>query len=233
MSFGGAASTPLAAGCTDLSDLLIEYRRVIDTLSLTRLDFDVEGTWVADSASISRRNQAIVTLQSEYPALEVWYTLPVNPSGLTPDGVAVIADALAQGVTLAGVNVMTMDYGDAAAPDPDGQMGQYAIDAVTALHSQLDAAYADAGIPMTDAQLWARTAATPMIGLNDVVTETFYLSDADQLTAFAADNGMGMLSMWSLNRDHPCPDSTWVQLTCSSSPDQKTDWEFMHRLRGE
>jgi chitinase len=192
----------------------------------------VEGAWLADSASVSRRNEAIVTLQSEYPSLEIWYTLPVLPSGLTLDGVAVIEDALSRGVDLAGVNVMTMDYGDSAAPDPDGQMGRYAIDAVTALHGQLGSAYVAAGESLSDSQLWSKVGATPMIGLNDVVTETFYLSDADELASFASERGMGMLSMWSVNRDHSCPDSQWVELTCSSSPDQKVDWEFMGRLSG-
>ena len=233
VSFGGAASTPLASGCTDPAALLGEYRRVIDALDLTRIDFDVEGAWLADDESVARRNAAVASLQAEYPGLEVWYTLPVLPSGLTPDGVAVLDDALARGVDIAGVNVMTMDYGDGAAPDPDGQMGQYAIDAVTALHAQLGQAYTDAGDPQPDAALWARTAATPMIGLNDVLTETFYLTDADQLAAFAAAQGMGMLSMWSVNRDHACPDSQYVELTCSSSPDQTADWEFMSALAGE
>ena len=125
---------------------------------------------------------------------------------------------------------MTMDYGDSAAPNPDGQMGAYAIDAVTALQQQLDTLYRDAGTPQSDEWLWARTAATPMIGLNDVITETFYLSDAAELSAFAHSRGMGMLSMWSVNRDHPCPDSSYVQLTCSSSPDQEDDWEFTRAL---
>ena len=71
-----------------------------------------------------------------------------------------------------------------------------------------------------------------MIGLNDVLTETFTLEDARELSDFARANGMAMLSMWSVNRDHPCPDSSVVQLTCSSSTDQDADWQFMAVLGG-
>ncbi len=236
VSFGGAAGTPLAVACTDPGQLVDQYLQVIDRLDLTHIDFDVEGGWLADDASVQRRNLAITQLQAhaaaEGRALDVWFTLPVLPSGLTPDGVDLLADALRQGVEIAGVNVMTMDYGDSAAPNPDGRMGAYAIEAVTALHGQLDNLYDAAGTPLSDEQLWARTAATPMIGLNDVLTEIFYLSDAEDLASFARAEGMGMLSMWSTNRDHPCPESSYVQLTCSSSPDQTEDWEFTSVLGG-
>jgi chitinase len=68
---------------------------------------------------------------------------------------------------------------------------------------------------------------TPMIGRNDVLTEVFHLTDAAELATFAAANDVGMLSMWSVNRDHPCPSNLGVSLTCSSDPQQSTDWAFM------
>ncbi len=233
VSLGGAAGTPLAAACGDVPSLLAAYREVVDQLELSRLDFDVEGTWVADHApggSVTRRAQAAAQLQAELAAegrsLDIWLTLPVLPTGLTPDGEAVVEAMLAAGVKLAGVNVMTMDYGDSAAPDPDGQMGAYGIQAVTALHAQLDTAFAAAGQALGQEALWARIGTTPMIGLNDVISETFHLEDARQTRAFAEEMGLGWISMWSLQRDHPCPERSYVDLTCSSSPDQSQDWEF-------
>jgi len=234
VSFGGAANTPLAAACGDVTSLTAQYRRVVDTLSLTHIDFDVEGYWVADAASLQRRAQAAAALQSELAAagepLAIWLTLPVLPSGLTPDGVAAVEAMLEAGVVLAGVNIMAMDYGDGAAPDPDGQMGAYAVEALESLHAQLSVSYAGEG--MSDAALWARTGVTPMIGLNDVTTETFYLSDAEVLLNFAQKKGIGQLSMWSLNRDHPCPEQTWVGLDCSSTPDQTGAYQFSEVFSG-
>ncbi len=236
-SLGGAASIPLEVACPDASALAHQLRIIVDTLGLKALDFDVEGAWLADDASVRRRNAAIMQLQTELAAegrtVDVWFTLPVLPTGITPDGEALLADALAQGVAIAGVNVMTMDYGDGAAPDPEGQMGTYAIEAVTALHAQMTTLWQDAGLTPSPATTWSRIGATPMIGLNDVLTETFTLDDAAQLRAFAVDQGMGLLSMWSVNRDHPCPDSESVQLTCSSTEDQTEDWQFIGALGGD
>jgi len=236
VAFGGAAGTPLGAACGDEDALQTELRRVVDTLDLTRLEFDVEGYWLADDASISRTNLAIAGLQADLAgegrSLEVWFTLPVLPSGLTSDGVALIDDALGAGVDIGGINVMAMDYGDSAAPDPDGQMGEYAIEAATSLHDQMVSAWARAGLSTSSDALWAKVGVTPMIGLNDVTTETFTLDDAATLRAFSDSTGIGLLSMWSVNRDHACPGRTWVDTTCSSTDDQTEDWQFSAALGG-
>ena len=224
VSFGGAANTPIEAACSTVSEVVSQYERVITALSLTRIDFDIEGSWVADASSIARRSEAIAVLQASYTSpLHIWYTLPVLPSGLTSEGLAVLQSALDYGVVLDGINVMTMDYGDGTAPNPDGQMGQYGIDAVVALHGQLADMYGDS---KTDAELWAMVGSTPMIGQNDVQSEIFYLSDAEQTLDFANQNGLGMLGMWSINRDHPCAEQVaWAQPDCHGLTDI-TDWAF-------
>ena len=126
-------------------------------------------------------------------------------------------------MVLDGVNVMTMDYGDGTAPNPDGQMGQYGIDAITALHDQLATIY---GGSKTDAELWAMVGSTPMIGQNDVQSEVFYVADAEQTLNFAQQNGVGMLGMWSINRDHPCAEQVeWAQPGCNGLVDVG-DWGY-------
>jgi hypothetical protein len=42
---------------------------------------------------------------------------------------------------------------------------------------------------------------TPLIGINDDPAEIFTLANAQQLTSFAQQNGIGGLSMWELPRD--------------------------------
>lgn len=54
--------------------------------------------------------------QDANPGLVVSFTLPVLPVGLTADGVNLLRDAKAKGVRLDVLNIMTMDYGDSAAP---------------------------------------------------------------------------------------------------------------------
>ncbi len=220
ISFGGATGIELADSISDVNTLQAEYQKVIDAYQLTRVDFDIEGAAILHTEAVDRRSQAIAGLQAEATAegreLYVSFTLPVLPTGLTPGGLYVLESALNHGVHIDEVNIMAMDYGDSAAPNPDGQMGEYAIQAATSLFNQLQVVYNTAGIAKTDDQLWHTIAVTPMIGLNDVTTETFYLQDAQELLDFAQEKGLTRLSMWSLNRDRYQSGVTYVSPTSSS-----------------
>lgn len=202
ISFGGANGRELAEAITDVNALKTAYQKVIDTYQATQLDFDIEGASQADRASVDRRSQALAALQRDAAAagrpLSIWLTLPVLPTGLTADGLYVVQSAIRYGVSLAGVNIMAMDYGDSAAPNPQRKMGDYAIQAATSTFNQLKGLY---GTSKTDGQLWQMIGVTPMIGLNDVTTEVFDQQEARELVAFAEQMGMGRISMWSLNRD--------------------------------
>lgn len=44
------------------------------------------------------------------------FTLPVLPAGLTADGVKLLESCVKHGVRVDVLNIMTMDYGDSAAP---------------------------------------------------------------------------------------------------------------------
>lgn len=216
-SFGGAAGQELAQVITDVKTLTAAYQTVITNYSLTHIDFDIEGAAVADHASIDRRSQALAALQQTAAAagkpLEIWFTLPVLPTGLTADGLYVLQSALKYGVKIGGVNVMTMDYGDSAAPNPAGHMGDYAIQAANSLFAQLQTLY---GTAKTSTQLWQMIGVTPMIGVNDMTSEVFDLAAAQQLTTFAQQHGMARISMWSLNRDTAGSAKSYVDTTSSS-----------------
>ncbi len=208
VSFGGQANDELASVCTDADDLEAAYASVIDRYDLTTIDLDLEGT-ALDNGSNERRAEAVAALQAAAKAdkrdLAVWLTLPVTPDGLATNGTDTVAAFLAAGVDLAGVNIMTMDYGDSK--DEDASMLDAAEDALTATHRQLGILYDQADISLTDGTLWSKLGATPMIGQNDVAGEVFTLDDAAGLSAFAAEKGLGRLSMWSLNRDTTCGSS--------------------------
>ncbi len=228
VSFGGAAGRELAEVITDVDALQAEYQQVIDAYQLTRIDFDIEGAALLHKDVIDRRSQVIAALQQEAAAegreLHVAFTLPVLPSGLTPGGVYVLESALRYGVRIDEINIMTMDYGDSAAPNPDGQMGEYAIEAATNLFAQIQKVYADAGIARTEQQIWGQIAVTPMIGLNDVTTEVFYLQDAQEVVDFAKEKGLARIAMWSLNRDRFDANVSYVSTTSSSTPQDPFDF---------
>lgn len=227
VSFGGASGRELAQVITTVADLTAAYRSVIQTYGLTHVDFDIEGTAGADRASIDRRNQAIAILQQEAGAggreLSVRFTLAVLPTGLDAAGLYVLQSAKAYGVRVDLVNIMAMDYGDNAAPNPQGRMGEYAIQAATSLYSQLAALY---GSGQTEAKRWAMIGVTPMIGLNDVTTETFTQQDARRLEAWAAQHQIGLLSMWSLNRDRQNAGGAVGYVDTNSSSVTQTPNEF-------
>jgi chitinase len=205
VSFGGQLNNELATGCTDPDALEAAYASVVDRYELSTIDLDIEGDALADSAAGDRRATAIAALQTAKRAagdeLAVWLTLPVAPSGLTADATDTVAQMLDVGVDLAGVNVMTMNYGSSRGSD---SMADASIDALKATHRQLDALYSKAGIELNDATIWSKIGATPMAGQNDAKGDVFGLADAQALNAFAVQQGLGRMSLWSLNRDVTC-----------------------------
>ncbi|MFJ7158697.1 cellulose binding domain-containing protein [Streptomyces sp. NPDC101118] len=209
VSFGGAAGSELGLVCGSADALAAAYGKVVDTYKLTRVDFDIEGAALPDTAANTRRAKAIAELQRRHPGLDVSFTLPVMPEGLTQPGIDLLADAKRNGVAISAVNIMAMDYG----PAYSGDMGGYAIQAATATQAQVKSV-----LGLSDAAAWKTVAVTPMIGVNDVVTEVFTVDDATQLAGFARSKGLAWLAMWSGARDRQCPGGAKNQAdaTCSS-----------------
>ncbi|MGW1839344.1 chitinase [Streptomyces sp. NPDC002067] len=209
VSFGGADGFELGLVCDSAEALTAAYAKAVDRYRLTAVDFDIEGRALGRTAANTRRARAIARLQRTHPDLDVSLTLPAMPDGLTDDGVRLVADARRHGVTVSTVNIMAMDYG----PSHDGDMGRYAIEAATATRRQLTDA-----LGLDGAEAWRAVAVTPMIGVNDVRTETFTPGDAAELVAFARARHLGGLSMWSAARDRPCPGGPRrsASPTCSS-----------------
>jgi chitinase len=192
ISFGGESGGELAQTCTNVSDLTAAYLNVVNTYGVNRLDFDIEGSVLADTAATTLRDQALAALQAEDPSVQIDFTLAVSPSGLptgTGSEYALLQDAQAQGVKVSMVNIMTMDFGS-------GQNGL--TDAETAAEgtaSQLSSLY---GISTSAA--YAMMGLTPIAGVNDPPDDyDFTTSDAQSLESFAADNGIGELSFWEVD----------------------------------
>lgn len=220
VSFGGAANTELARACTDESRLELAYTRVIERYDIDTIDLDLEKDDLTDVEAAARRAAAISQIQAERSAaghpLEVWVTLPVMPDGLTEDGLAAIEYLLKGGVEVAGVNIMTMNYGI----DLGGlTMGEAAVDALESTATQLAELWQSEGRSLPAEGVWSMMGATPMIGRNDMSGEIFTLDDARLLNQFATERGLKRLSMWSINRDRTCgtnyPNPTVVSNECS------------------
>lgn len=222
ISFGGAANQELALTGGTAAQLAAKYSSVMNAYGIQKLDFDIEGAALGDTASLTLRSQAIASLQTTGIAagkpVEVSFTLPVMPTGLTADGLRAVQIAVDNRVQISHVNIMAMDYFDPSLPY-SGKMGDYAIQAATAVHDQLVPLYPS----KTSAQIWSMIDVTPMIGVNDDPAEIFTLADAQKLTTFAEQNNLGGLHMWSANRDFP---GTLGVLSNTSSGVAQNPWEF-------
>ncbi|MEW1641547.1 cellulose binding domain-containing protein [Streptomyces sp. NPDC091219] len=209
VSFGGASGSELATTCGSASALATAYGKAVDAYGLTKADFDIEGGALPNTAANTLRAQAIAKLQQQHPNLDVSFTLPVMPEGLTQDGVNLLSNAKANGVKISTVNIMAMDYG----PAYSGDMGTYATQAATATQAQVKSV-----LGLSDSAAWKTVAVTPMIGVNDVASEIFTVDDATQLVDFAKSKGLGGLSMWSATRDKQCAGGAKpaADATCSS-----------------
>jgi hypothetical protein len=211
VSFGGEAGKELALGCDNAIALQAQYQAVIDKYQVSVLDMDIEGKSLNDAASVERRNVALAAIQAANPNIQISYTLPVATDGLTRGGIALLTNAMAHGVKVAIVNLMTMDYGGSADPLA---MGAYALTAVNGTAAQ-----------MLDNGIRARIGIIPMIGMNDVKPEVFTLADARTMVDWAQTNPVvSRVSMWSVERDLGCSGATKASSSCSGVTQQLYDF---------
>ncbi|MGH9103662.1 MAG: chitinase [Acidimicrobiales bacterium] len=223
VSFGGQDHTELAVACPTAAALTGAYRSVIERYHLSTIDLDVEGPALADAGANQRRAAAVRALQvaarRRHRRLQVWLTLPVEPSGLQANAIAVIDAMLRHRVDLAGVNVMAMDF--SRAPAPGKSMLASVERSIYSAKGQLAAELGRYGVHLDAAAIWRRLGVTVTIGQNKVAGERFTVADARELKRFATEVGLGRVSMWSLNRDRQCgsafPESGVVSNTCSGT----------------
>ncbi|MEU1337411.1 chitinase [Streptomyces sp. NPDC005827] len=217
VSFGGASGKELATTCSSASKLAAAYGAALDAAGSTQADFDIEGDTLTDSDSVALRSEAIAQLQKDRPDLEVSFTLPVMPSGLDSDGLALLESANKYDVQVSTVNIMTMNYGESY----DEDMGDYAVTSAKATQKQLKKVFG-----LSDAGAWGGMALTSMIGVNDVDGETFSLSDAADVRTFAEEKGVAWVSMWSTFRDVQCESGS------ASQDDAATDCSGVSQSSG-
>ncbi len=202
-SFGGENGTYIESGCADPTQLADELAGFVDATGITDLDFDIEqGSATSNAWTNELRAYALRVVQDSHD-IRVSFTLPVSPNGLDDLGSAVVASALAEGVKISYVNIMTMDYGSGT---DLGSTPEASIDATAAqLQGLID------GLSLADA--YHMIGVTPMIGANDH-PETFTLDDAQKLAAYAQQRELGLASFWAIQRDQDCAGAVAID-TCN------------------
>jgi hypothetical protein len=226
-SFGGytadTTDTELADSCTSVPAIAAVYESLITTYHISRIDLDVEGDSVTNTAGINRRNEAIALTEAwaarHHLQVQFSYTLPTLPTGLPAAELAVLQNAVADGAQISTVNLLTFDYYFGTVQD----MLADTETAAAGLFSQLQTLYPYA----TARQLWHMIGVTEMPGIDDFgPDETFTTADAPALLHWAEWQGIGTLSFWALQRDNGgCPGTKGAG-TCSGVV--QPQWYFSH-----
>jgi hypothetical protein len=226
-SFGGytadTTNTDIADSCTSVPAIAQVYESLITTYNVPRIDLDVEGTSLTNTAGINRRNEAIAEVEAwaaaHHRRIQFSYTLPTFPTGLTTSGLAVLQNAVADGARISTVNLLTFDYYIGTEQD----MVADTQTAAAGLVSQLESLYPYASLR----QLWHMVGVTEMPGIDDFgPDETFSTADAVTILHWAQQQGIGFLSFWALQRDNGgCPGTKGAG-TCSGVA--QPEWYFSH-----
>jgi hypothetical protein len=211
VSTGGEAGTFTCQSDDGMEAFVARY----DSPRLIGFDFDIERG--QSDAVLDALAQRIGAAQRRHPALRFSVTLATwagsdeTRASLNTDGMRVLDALRRAGVADYLVNLMVMDYGEARRGNCvlDGavcDMGRSAIQAARNLRDRF-------GVPL------ARVELTPMIGVNDVVSNVFTLDDARTVARFAREAGLAGVHFWSLDRDVACPGNAHsVSSLCHGMP---------------
>jgi hypothetical protein len=228
-TFGGftadTTNTELADSCTSVPAIAKVYEQLIDTYHVSRIDLDIEGDSVTNTAGIERRNEAIALTEAWAAAhrlpIQFSYTLPTFPTGLAASGLAVLQNAVAEHAKISVVNLLTFDY----FLGPTQDMLADTETAAAGLYSQLETLYPN----MSARARWHMIGVTEMPGIDDFGSaETFTTADAPALLRWAASKGIDMVSIWALQRDNGSCPGTKGASACSGVT--QPTWYFSHTL---
>ena len=226
-SFGGYSAdttgTELADSCTSVPAIARVFEQLITTYHVPRIDLDVEADSLTNTAGINRRNEAIALTEAwaaaHHRSIQFSYTLPAFATGLTPAGLAVLQNAVADHARISVVNIMTFDYYYGTAQE----MATDTETAAAGLVSQLQTLYPGA----SPARLWPMVGVTEMPGIDDFgPDETFTQADAVTVLHWARAKGIALLSFWALQRDNGSCPGTKGAGNCSGLT--QPAWYFSH-----
>jgi chitinase len=196
ISTGGAEHMFTCASAAGMERFLARY----DSAQLVGVDFDIEDKQTP--AQVDALMVAIKDAQKRRPQLRYSFTLATvaasdgSQASLNPLGESILAAIRRHGLQAAVFNLMVMDYGPASTKAcvlKDGvcDMGASSLQAARNVHAKY-------GIP------YERIALTAMIGMNDVVSNVFSVTDARTMVEGARNLKLAGVHYWSLGRDKPC-----------------------------
>lgn len=216
ISFGGAAGYEFASytGYTTAAQIQAQYQTIIDTYKLTWMDMNIENE--QSTHNMDLRMEALKNLQVANPGLKISFQLQTTHDlGLVDSALSIIDKAVAKGVDIYSVGLMTMNFGSGVAGQP---LGPHSIAVAEKAREQLNA-------PNRDLRT-TYIGLCPMIGQNDSPNNIFSLQCARDVAQYAKDTSwLNWVAMWSVYRDNGgCAGYPSALFNCSGV--QQVNWEF-------
>ena len=182
--------------------------RVIELLAkqyhLQRIDYDIEGGQLA-SKSIPIYAAATALAQKKLAAegqkLEVTLTIAAEYNGLAIDGVHCLNDFVSAGVNITKLNGMTMMMNQKY--DEKYGLDGAVKNSITCMKNQVQKAYANNGLTLTDAQAYQKIGTTFDLSSDAKVYEYFTIDKLKSILKFARENKIGQLAYWSVGSEDP------------------------------
>lgn len=198
ISFGGSHGVYAEIACKNDDQLFSLMENLMRDANTRRFDFDIEGHQLKDVEGTARRARVLARLQAKYPDLYISFSLPGWLLGFGPDAINLLNTTVAAGVRIDMVNVMTQSFGieNLRTMVSPSTVGEASLMTVRAAANQMTSIFRN----KTQGQMYAMMGITPMIGKNDDGA-TFTLDDAQTVANFAKQNGLGLISYWSFQRD--------------------------------
>jgi len=198
ISFGGADNIYAEIACKDDNQLFDLMEKLMFDSNTRRFDFEIEGYQLRNVEGTARRARVLARLQAKYPDLYVSFSLPGWLLGFNPDSINLLNTTVAAGVRIDMVNVLAMTFGaeNVRTMVSPSTLGEASLMTFRSAANQMTAIFRN----KTQGQLYAMMGITPMIGKNEDGT-VFTLDDAQTVANFARQNGVGLISYWSFQRD--------------------------------
>jgi len=211
ISTGGQGGIFTCASDAGMEAFIARY----ESAHLIGIDFDIEAGQSAEQVdSLIARIKAA---QAKRPHLRYSFTVATHAAAdgsnksLNKEGEAILAALRRHGVRGYTLNLMVMDYGPGERAScvqnraGNCDMGKSAIQAARNVHRKYAVPYAQLEL-------------TPMIGVNDVVSNVFTLDDARTLGRAVKAMKLAGVHFWSFDRDRPCAETTAVaSAVCSTT----------------
>ena len=198
ISFGGAHGVYAEIACKNDDQLFSLMENLMRDANTRRFDFDIEGHQLKDVEGTARRARVLARLQAKYPDLYISFSLPGWLRGFDSNSVNLLNTTVAAGVRIDMVNVMAQSFGvdNLRTMVSPSTVGEASLMTFRAAANQMTSVFRN----KTQGQLYAMMGISPMIGKNDDGS-TFTLDDAYTVANFAKQNGVGIISYWSFQRD--------------------------------